>query len=467
MNEDRILDLYNLGQSFVWFRKVGECRDALPTWVSRFHPEKMPCRLRYADRKHDLRGSYNLTIQFVFENLEEWLVRFPIGPKVRHADEKVEAEVMTLKLLRERTDIPVPEVRAWGLAADNEFGIGPFIIMSVIQGVKLETILDPDDNTLRADLAPGVLESIYRQIARFMLQLSSLDFPRIGSLSKTSLTEMADPAYAAAINSRPFTWRSHETLVLGGVDTYCPKATTFSSTADYYAYVAEADLRQLHQQPSAVDDDTDAREKLVHLEVFKAITPRHVVDKYNNGPFKFMCDDFGPANMIVNNERDLKIVGVIDWEFSWAAPVELFWSPPRWLLLRAPNYWFDDESDREIEARYHRNLNLSINILEEEEDKDIPLDERPSTIMRNCRDDARGRMWFHAVIRQGFNGPGMLVWRRLREATPDFEKLAAAIPESRIREFVQTKMEALAEYEKKLAKEKAWWDRALAVGGNK
>ncbi|KAH8590402.1 hypothetical protein B0O99DRAFT_676005 [Bisporella sp. PMI_857] len=48
--------------------------------------------------------------------------------------------------------------------------------------------------------------------------------------------------------------------------------------------------------------------------------------------------------MIVNNERDLKIVGVIDWEWSYAGPCQLFCSPPHWLLLDSPNYWFKDDN---------------------------------------------------------------------------------------------------------------------------
>jgi len=44
--------------------------------------------------------------------------------------------------------------------------------------------------------------------------------------------------------------------------------------------------------------------------------------------------------MIVNTERDLKIVGVIDRELSYAGPSQLFYSPPPWLLLDLPIYWF-------------------------------------------------------------------------------------------------------------------------------
>ena len=40
----------------------------------------------------------------------------------------------------------------------------------------------------------------------------------------------------------------------------------------------------------------------------------------------------------LNNERDLKIVGIINWEWSYTGLCQLFCSLPHWLLLDSPNY---------------------------------------------------------------------------------------------------------------------------------
>ncbi|KAI9055543.1 hypothetical protein LZ554_000490 [Drepanopeziza brunnea f. sp. 'monogermtubi'] len=413
----------------------------LNTWVSDFHSQKLPCTLLHESDEHDRSGSYNWLIQFVFTNGEDWIVRFPKGPKVKHPDEKVEAEVLTLKLIRDKTDIPVPEVKAWGLSAENKFGLGPFIMMSVIKGIDLESILRTPDSKarlMREDIGDGAAATIYRQITRYMLQLFQLDFPRIGSLSRSPISQSA-VGYAAAIDSRPFTWRAHEALVLGGVDTYCPKATTFSSTADYFAYVAEGVLQQLYQQPSAVDDETDAREKLIYWEIFKSLTPRHVLAK-----------------------RDLKIVGVIDWEWSYAGPRQIFCSPPHWLLLDPPNHWYKD--DNSVAPRYDKFLEMFLGILEEEEGailKEIPLNERPSALMRECKED--GRSWFHCIIRQGFNGPDMFVWEQLRAATPDFDRLVGEVSEEKIAVFLKEKRTALAKYRLNRDKKRDWFDQIMCT----
>lgn len=155
------------------------------------------------------------------------MVRFPRGGKVKNADEKVEIEVATMNVIHQQTDIPVPEVKAWGLAADNKLGLGPFIITSFIEGVSLGDILQdsesPGARLIRRDISEGDIETIYRQIAHFMLQLSKLNFSKIGSAS-----QKGDGSRAATIHSRPLTWKAHEILNVGGVDVFCTFNTLIS-----------------------------------------------------------------------------------------------------------------------------------------------------------------------------------------------------------------------------------------------
>jgi hypothetical protein len=101
----------------------------------------------------------------------------------------------------------------------------------------------------------------------------------------------------------------------------------------------ERDLQHLYEQPNSVDNAPDAREKYIYFNLMKALIARHVLPGYDKGPFKLVCDDFQPTNTIVNNEQDLKIVAVIDWEWSYTAPVQLANSTPSWLLIESPNAW--------------------------------------------------------------------------------------------------------------------------------
>lgn len=41
---------------------------------------------------------------------------------------------------------------------------------------------------------------------------------------------------------------------------------------------------------------------------------------------------------MLRNENE-QIVSVVDWEFTYAAPVEFSHAPPWWLLIEEPEYW--------------------------------------------------------------------------------------------------------------------------------
>lgn len=87
----------------------------------------------------------------------------------------------------------------------------------------------------------------------------------------------------------------------------------------------------------------------------------------DQGPFKIWCDDLRPSNVLVNEE--LQIVGVVDWEFTYAAPVEFSHAPHWWLLLEQPEYWPDGiEAWTEV---YETHLQTFLKVLREEEDAAI------------------------------------------------------------------------------------------------
>lgn len=170
-------------------------------------------------------------------------------------DEKITHEAATMRFVRENTNIPVPSVIAWGLSHENPLGLGAFIIMEFIEGEPLDVILrqgsGPEEaHSLRLDINDEELETIYRQIANFLLGLSAHDFPQIGSLS-------GNADFNSGINSRPLTLKmneieSHGGVRVGGVlplpfiviwqpadtaDVIGHISETFSSATSYFQYV--------------------------------------------------------------------------------------------------------------------------------------------------------------------------------------------------------------------------------------
>ncbi|KAI1425980.1 kinase-like domain-containing protein [Xylaria sp. FL1777] len=458
-DERGILD--NNVSFLLWIRKYDKAREEqLTDWVSTLHSNRLPCELA-THKLDDSRGAYNINCKVVFTNGEKWMVRFPMVGKVMNADEKVEIEVAAMKLIRQQTNIPIPDVKAWGLAADNPLGIGPFIVTEFIEGVSVDNILqNTDARMMKEDVSEDVVETIFRQTINFQLQLQQLKFPRIGSLTSTSTTD--EPGFSAAIHSRPLTQKAHDFMKFGGVDVLGPRDKTYLSTTEYFHHIVDQDLRHLHRQLNSVDDADDARDKFVYWKVMKALIARHVLPGRDKGPFKFMCDDFQPANMIVNNEEELKIVAVIDWEWSYAAPAQLVHSTPSWLLIESPNTW--PAVDERL-ARFNRYLELYTRILEEEEQKSLGYnvceDERPSSLLRECQ--KHGRQWFHFILRRGFNGPTCVPFVKLREETEDWDELVSAVPEEEIEAFVQKKVADLQTYETQLAKTQERYEAVLGA----
>ncbi|KAK7418114.1 hypothetical protein QQZ08_011369 [Neonectria magnoliae] len=462
MDWDDRVNLDNNVSFLSWIRKYDDAREKrLTDWVSTFHRDRLPCKLT-THKRNDSRGAYNLGCKVEFENGEKWVVRLPMVGKVVNADEKIEIEVATMNLIRQRTTIPIPEVKAWGLAVDNALGIGPFIMIDFVEGISVDDILqNPDARIMRQDISERAIEVIFRQMIDFSLQLRKLDFPHIGSLTSKSTAGEGD--FAATIHSRPVTKKSHDFLLEGGVDVLGPQDEIFASTTEYFHHVVDRDLQHLRDQPNSIDDEHDAREKFIYFNVMKALIPRHVLPGHDMGPFKLTCDDFQPTNMIVNNEQDLKVVAVIDWEWSYTAPTQLVDSTPTWLVIESPNAW---TSVDERLARYNKHLELYTRLLEEEEPKilgdGVAEDQKASAMLRACQKD--GRQWFHFIILRGFNGPTCVPFAKLREETKDWDELVAAIPEEDINSFVQKKMADLLKYEKQLVEMKERYKLALNGG---
>lgn len=217
MDWDDRVNLDNNVSFLSWIRKYDDAREKrLTDWVSTFHQDRLRCKLT-THKLNDSRGAYNLGCKVEFENGEKWIVRFPMVGKVVNADEKTEIEVATMNLIRQRTTILIPEIKAWGLAADNALGIGPFIMMDFVEGISVDKILQNSDaRIMRHDVSEKALEVIFRQMIDFSLQLQKLDFQHIGSL--TSKSTDGEDGFTATIHSRPVTKKAHDFLLEGGVD---------------------------------------------------------------------------------------------------------------------------------------------------------------------------------------------------------------------------------------------------------
>jgi hypothetical protein len=210
-------------------------------------------------------------------------------------------------------------------------------------------------------------------------------------------------------------------------------------------------MTHLREQPNSTDDEDDARQRYRYWTAMHKLAPKVLMSEFNNGPFKLICDDFTPANMIVNNAEDLEIIAVIDWEWSYAGPLQLYWSPPRWLLLQQPDYWKKDEERLD---RYKHCLFLYLRILEDEEENSPNLisEARPrgSSLIKQAWQD--GKIWYHHILLGSFHHISDVPYRELKAVAPELDDLANAVPAQEVEVFVEMKMEQLRTYKADLPK---------------
>ncbi|EEH09710.1 phosphotransferase enzyme family protein [Histoplasma capsulatum G186AR] len=455
MDTNALIDLVHEMQGQLWVDQVNETlrTGLLCEWVSTFHPNKLPCQLD-GPFHH---GAFNAGMKMVFSDSTTWMVRFPRVGMVcdNYADEKVAMEVTALSLIHDRTTIPVPRIQAWGNAASNPLDLGPFIIMDFIDGVSLSDILNDTDaerptRLMREDINDSDIEIIYRQLANYLLQLFKLDFDQIGSLPWPGVkTQSATPA-------RPLTFKAHSILQNGGVNTFGDRRQGFTTTAEYFQYVVEQDWEQLVQQPNSTVGLYDAKNKYVAFKVLKALISDLVNTKYDRCKFKLICDDLGLANLIVQSREDLTVVGVVDLEWSYIGPAQLFGSAPWWLLQDRPvNSAWDCKDDKppKIAGRYFKCLEIFTRILEEEESKMPGHEEKElSSLVRWSQ--SSGAMWLHMLLSSGFNDHRSFPFTQLRQyfGTEWAKRENEFNNEEELEAFAARKMSELEQYDEVLEK---------------
>ncbi|KAH9216645.1 hypothetical protein DL95DRAFT_435079 [Leptodontidium sp. 2 PMI_412] len=430
MNVNKRHELIHGVQTKLWVDKVNDARvdGCLLDWVSTFHPDGLSCHLEGAF----IHGGYNVCQKMAFSD-------------GTYADEKVAMEVEVLSLIRENTTIPVPDIKAWGLAVDNPLGLGPFIIMNFIEGVSLNHLLRKNNDTrlIKPDISDGDIEFLYKQFAHILLQLFKLDFDRIGSLPS--------PKTGFPVPIRPLTFKVHDILQ--------PEDKEFSTTTEYFQYLFDQDWKQLLSQPNSIGGKYTGRAKYASFKVLKSLIPDLVERGYDRGLFKLICDDLGLANLIVRSEEDLTIVGVVDWEWSYVGPAQLFGSAPWWLLQDRLNNWdtdLDEEELPDILARYQRYLEIFKRVLKEEEEKISGGETALSDLVRRSEDS--GAMWLYMMLSWGFNHPHSLPFSQLRHHIGDekWDQLELPFFETEdIDKFTEQKMAQMEQYEQDLERTKA------------
>ncbi|KAF3811096.1 hypothetical protein GCG54_00010432 [Colletotrichum gloeosporioides] len=368
------------------------------------------------------------------------LVRLPLTDRTGFSAEKLSLEAATADYLSRQSELPIPKVHHHGL----DLEIGPFAIMQDFGNKRdmrdfLETprthLNDPP--VLRPDISDERLGILYLRIARCVLQIVQPSFPVIGSLVSTT------PG-SCAVLGRPITANMSTMVQLSNVPESIlpPTGSTYQNTDDWYVVLAQMHMATLvFQHNDMVSSEDDCRCKYVARQLFLRLAKQHRLSKFGfaeddwsdrsitsrsnlsmppgSGSFRLWNDHFQPGNVLVD-DSDL-VAGVVDWEFTYAAPTQFVLDSPWWLLLDWPERWHNGIVEWAHE--YGRRLETWLSALREAEIEMEPGSFLLSTYMRDSWET--GRFWLNYAAQSSW-GFDSIYWRYLDE--PFFGVRDAEVP---------------------------------------
>jgi len=134
---------------------------------------------------------------------------------------------------------------------------------------------------------------------------------------------------------------------------------TYTSSRDWFVALTDMHLAAVvFQRNDCVKSEEDARDKFVARQLLrnlardnKLVIPTTTSTSTSSVPgneaedgngkdeeeFRLFSEDLRPANILL--DKDENIVGIIDWEFVYAAPAQFSFDPPWWLLIMKPDDW--------------------------------------------------------------------------------------------------------------------------------
>ena len=354
-----------------------------------------------------------------------------------------------MKYLSQNTTIPVPRVIDWGLTEESPQQLGPFIIMDYIDGTRLSTLLkqptenDQEDVVLNSDINNTTLDIVYDQIADYMIQLSKLNFPSIGSISQ-------DPGSNTwSVTGRPLTYNMNELATVSGYPVDEFPTAQFTSVNEYFQNLVNEHLIHLRTQRNLADDPEDAQKRFIARHRFKQLIPQYCIE--DAGPFKPFCDDLQPSNMLVD-PKTLQIIAVLDFEFTNTMPAQFAYDPPWWLLLLGPDMWLERRSIEEFLTRYEPRMEQFLRALERVETISESRGKQaggPCLSVRMRDSWKNGRFWFNYGIRKSFDVDAVY-WAALHNGSAAIDWLTNETP-AEMESIGHIKMEQLKAYQEECA----------------
>ncbi|RSL82728.1 hypothetical protein CEP52_016889 [Fusarium oligoseptatum] len=318
--------------------------DAIRALGTQHHVEGLQCEI-----KARYQGSFNGCFVLEFTDGSTRIVRLPLEPAVQDAWDKVRSEVFTMQYIRRNTNIPVPRVYAYGRSqlrrGTSELQV--FMIMEQIEGHPLtREALETSLETHR--------RFFLEQLVDVFAELRKLSFTRGGSLMPSNNDDGIGPENPPDIIGA-FSIRKNELQAAG----YRVSRIVTTSAKEFLDEQVRI-LKHMWTMPyNNLDREQAEREEFAQQFICQPEVRDRIYISTTSQSFFLAHPDLRPGNILVDD--DLKICGIIDWEYTASVP-QCASAPPTWItgndtgLANLPSEFTCVLSSMRDKSKYHSQL---------------------------------------------------------------------------------------------------------------
>lgn len=324
MERDGAASQHRAAEFMVWTKYLIDNKtDLLAAKLAVEHCKKPPTASTFYKQ-----GYFNRSYKVQLKDGPDVLVRFPVLGRSMFRREELEDETLVMQFLDGHTSIPVPRVFGAGMSP-----VGPYTVVEFISGKPLSDYLQAERDGVQTEVLnptvdSTVLQRAYSSIVKILLELNDCRFPWIGSLC-------IDDSRRFKINKRAMTLNMNELVEQGNFPPQRFSQQCYTNPTKYFVSLADDHLNHLEtQRNNAFTDEDDCRKKYIARCLFRKIAKSF--STADRSP-RLFPESLHPSQVIV--DENLNVRGVVDWKFTYAAPVEFVGCSPWWLLLTRPASW--------------------------------------------------------------------------------------------------------------------------------
>ncbi|KAK1768699.1 kinase-like domain-containing protein [Phialemonium atrogriseum] len=220
-------------------------------------------------------GLHHLVRLLEFENKTRWVVRIQMARPTKKSATKLQNEIDSMRLLGDRTNVPVPRLFGYKVNGNNPIGVA-FMLMEFFPG-----------------------NSFYNSVAQIQVQMTSLRFSKIGRIVRGN---------DGTDDIGPFP------DIGGPLET---ATAFFKAWATYAKFPMPMDMVRKSMNGGPVEEVLKSIEDFP----FAVCAMADRLSSTDRGPFPVTHRDFFHSNIVI--DKRYNIIGIIDWEGACTLPWEL------------------------------------------------------------------------------------------------------------------------------------------------